>query len=231
MALKEDFVPFIIEVCSRKAEATGWVGRCDYIFDDGSMLTNVGSKRSTNSPAPNFGGAVLLPRAKVLEAGNWAAGVFSNEEFELYARLMDIGCTVLYADIKMIEHYTSRQPALKTLVSIYMPNGGLGKKYYGFGQVIAYRLRRRQLHSYIYRNPHPFVWSMFFVLSLLMLISGEYPFSLVCILVGLLLAFKSRGIKGPVYLTAYMIQAIFGFSKYDKNYVPVVKDVLNRAIN
>ena len=54
--------------------------------------------------APEFGGAVMLRRQALLEAGNWAAPVLTCEEAELHARLSHHGLRVVELPVPMIRH-------------------------------------------------------------------------------------------------------------------------------
>lgn len=220
MTLQREFFDFINEICLESPEDLGWVGRCDFLFDDGTSALNIGPKRTDNQIAPSFGGAVLLSRQAVLHTGNWAAGVFSKEEFELYSRLREIGYRVIFRDIGMVFHYAPKQSVLQSIRSQFFPAGGLGKKFYGFGQLVHHRIRQRSLVSYMKYNPYPFVWIFSMLALVVFTILGLPIFAALLFGAGFLYISLKKGIKGTLSLSGLLVQGVLGFFRYDPDYKP-----------
>ena len=223
MKLHQDFHDVLAKVCSKHALNVGWVGRCDYIFDDGSKLLNVGTKREHNATVDNFGGAVLLPKKIVLDSGNWTAGLFSNEEFELYTRLIENNCEVRFTNSIMMEHYTHKISSYRSMIACFSPGAALGKKFYGYGQLLAFRIQSKNIFKYIKYRPQPFIWSAFLLFSLASLVLGGLAISIILLSLGLVISIIRGGLKAPVFHTALMVQAVFGFFKYDAKYYPIIE--------
>ena len=82
------------------AMGNGWVGFTGNIvdvFEDGSQRSRL-QKSKSGAVAIWFGGAVMLNRLAVLQAGNWNPAVHANEELDLYSRLRRRGGRIIYFD-------------------------------------------------------------------------------------------------------------------------------------
>jgi glycosyltransferase involved in cell wall biosynthesis len=228
MILCSEFAMLLNQICVKKAKQTGWVGLIRYIYNNGKVRENVHRYCGDGTIVKHFGGAVLLPRQLVIEAGNWNPSVFSNEEIELYTRIRSIGGHVCFADLPMIEHHTEYFPRWQVLIDVFVPGKRLGKKFFGFGQVIAARLKSQQLLSLVRYFPYPFIyWSGIFA-AMILLIFGLHVLAVSAFLIALAYIYIVKGINFiPLYI-AFLIQGLLGYSHYDAMYKPKVVKVINK---
>ena len=131
-----------IDLSAKIESDIGYIGKYINIFDDNKIQITCFNTGNGSGVAQMIGGAVLLRRKEVLLAGNWNPSLFSHEEDELYSRLKMRNKVIQYIDVPMIKHYTEKRGKISMLIYIFLPWGGLGKKYYGIGQVIAAKIKK-----------------------------------------------------------------------------------------
>jgi glycosyltransferase involved in cell wall biosynthesis len=224
MALCPEFVPVLVEKCKVRDKNIGWVGTIRNIYPDGVMVEKTRNKLSGNIISADFGGAVLLPKKLVLKAGNWNPKIFSNEEIELYTRIRGMGGIVASSDSLMIEHFTEKFPAWQVLIGIFYPGNYYGKKFYGIGQILNDRIRKRTLLNFVRYFRYPFVYLggvllSLFIVSFEQLIPGILVFFLTCFYI-----IKKKGIKFIPLYTAFLVQAVIGYRYYSSEFTPTIAE-------
>jgi len=201
--------------CLRDDHPDGLVGAYTDVYPDGSTRPNALGKRLRPGPASHFGGAVLLRRAAVLAAGNWDPDIFAYEEMDLYARLRQNGARIEYVDAPMVEHRTPYVSKLERLADcIYPSPGRIGKKFYGFGQLLAARAWRGSLLKLIRFFPEPFVlWGTVLIGLWLTAIGSTLP-ALVLLAGGAAWVARTRG--GAIVLVYLLLpaQAVGGWPRF-----------------
>ena len=228
MELCREFADIAEHLLEKDEDVSGYIGRYIYMFPDGkSLLRTFGCQREGDR-TPAIGGSVLLRRDEVLNSGNWDPSVFSGEEMELYSRLRGGERTISYLDVPLVFHHTQKYSRRHNLLKLLVPSLGLGKKWYGFGQILAARLRKRNLCTYIKMAPYPFIcWSG---ISLGFLFGSAVSWVLGASIVIATLTFVSvkQGWKTLVIHTAKIIPALVGWTKYSPGYTPVVISAFRR---
>lgn len=224
MAVHPDWVEVLEAVCSQPAGSKGYVGLREDIFPDGSSRQTSPMYRGLFHREALFGGAVLLPRAAVLAAGNWRPGIFSNEELDLYVRLRTVGCTVDVVRVQAVSHFTQRLSPLQRLLGILVPTKAVGNKFYGFGQVLRAHTADRTTIAFIRAAPEPFVLWAAWVVTLGLVIAGQ-PLAGTTIAVSTGVFFWRRyGARYLVIFTAQLLfQSLGGWFRYNPDYVPEVQ--------
>jgi len=198
--------------CLRGDHPDGLVGAYTDVYPDGSTRPNALGKRLRPGPASHFGGAVLLRRAAVLAAGNWDPDIFAYEEMDLYARLRQNGARIEYVDAPMVEHRTPYVSKLERLADcIYPSPGRIGKKFYGFGQLLAARATDGALSNLMRFFPEPFVlWGTVLVSSWLQLAAG--PAAQLAVMGGAMLwVGRKRGMALVLVYLLLPVQAVSGW--------------------
>ena len=220
-----ELLPSLVADCSRKF---GYLGKNVYIFGDGSVRYDALGVKNTyvldgSTYVEHFGGAVLLPRSRVLEAGNYNASVFSNEEIDLHTRLKGVGVFVKFVDVPMISHHTEFVSKWQKLIGSFVPTSIFGRKFYGFGQLLASRVKNRQLLNFMRYFPYPFVfWGGLVIAVALWALGLEYGAAGVLIASVIYVCVA----KGPQFIALYIgfaSQTLFGWSKYDGSYKPEIR--------
>lgn len=206
----------------------GLCGFTENVYPDGSrdLIHFRGNIEGANCRM--FGGAVLLPRQKVVEAGNWSCGLFAYEESELYSRLLRCGVNVLWYDRRMVEHKTPVVSLYRKLWGAIVPfRSYLGKKFYGAGQVSRLTLRNGNFGDFVRLHPDPYVIlaSVFLATAVAPLLSRTA--GLLPLLTFVVLTFR-QGIRRTVYYTCWLVQLALGFWRLNPDYQPVVDQILTR---
>lgn len=235
MELCKEFSENIHQMISSNQENIGYLGKYEHIYHDGKIRSNgYGSKNNYSYKnklyVRHFGGAVLLPTNLVLKAGNYNPGVFSNEEIDLYTRIKGIGGAVRFIDIKMIKHNTFHFSKFATLFGFYWPTKFVGKKFFGFGQLLASRFKNKTILNLIRHFPYPFIHIATLVISIA-LFSFSFVLSSLAITTATILYISyTKGFKFIILYPGFIMQTIFGYRKYDSTYVPKVlkKNILQR---
>lgn len=219
MTLEPGFVAEMVRVIAADSP-DGLVGDYTDVYPDGGTREKALGRRLRPGPASHFGGAVLLRRQAVLAAGNWNPGLFAWEENELYTRLRASRARVDYVPVPMVRHHTprvSRRDRLRGCVTPAAP--GVGKKFHGFGQVIAARLRTGTLAGFIRGFPEPFVLWLALLLAAMALVSGALATAAVLLAAGCgFVAWR----RGPALVIVYgllPLQLVAGWRRHDPTVV------------
>jgi glycosyltransferase involved in cell wall biosynthesis len=199
----------------------GWAGIYRDVFPDGASC-----EKRTNFNAAGvvrqFGGAVLLPRDIVVRAGNWNPAVFSNEEIDLYTRMRGLGGYVLWRPVPMVVHRTERVAAWQVIVGNVIPRVLLGKRCYGFGQILAARLRNGGLGNFIRWYPVPFFCWASTLASVAAGLSLGPLWGIAALAAGLAVASALTGWRRALIFNLQLVHAVMGPWHYDPDYLPEV---------
>lgn len=109
MELEKDFIKKLIFEKKIQTDIVGYVGERDDLFydEDGNIfkeIKNVYSKSNKIGPAKKFGGALMINRAAFDEVNGYNSKLKTNEEMELYSRILSKNKIIQYTDKKMISH-------------------------------------------------------------------------------------------------------------------------------
>ena len=227
--LCREFADIAEELLNRDENISGYIGRSIYIFPDGTSRQNTfGCQKEGDMASEISGQGLLLRREDVLKAGNWDPSVFSNEEMELYSRLPRGECSIRYLDVPLVLHHTPRFDRLHTLLRLLHPSFGLGKKWYGLGQVLAARMRTHRLYSFVKLEPYPFVyWGGLFLGSACAL-AGSLMVGASVVMGTLTFILVKRGWKSLVIHCTQILPALVGWTKYNPEYSPKVLTTFRR---
>ncbi len=214
MTLSESFAGWIDEHIEDLDDAliAGYVGQYTYIYSDGNESKNR-HLLPVSGRVEHFGGAVLLHREAVLEAGNWNASVVSNEEIDLYVRIQKSGKHVEAVEIEMVRHLAAQQSPVEILMSMFWP---MNQRYYGLGQVLRSQLQHGSFLMFMRHYPFAFIFWALIMVALLTPMAWYLFLGFM-----LYIAYTKR----PHYLLIYLTdlpRGVFGFFSY-KEYVPLIK--------
>lgn len=233
MELCEEFIDNIRQLIGSNHDNVGFLGKYVHVYNDGTIRSDgYGPKNNfyykNELYVRHFGGAVLLPRKLVLKAGNYNPGVFSNEEIDLHTRIRGVGGRVKFIDIEMIRHNTFHFSKLDTLIGFYWPTKFLGKKFYGFGQLISSRFSNKNILNLVRYFPYPFIFIFAILLSIIIFLLGFIYLSFAITFLTVLYIYNKKGLKFAFLYPGLIMQIIFGWKKYNSKYVPIVlKKYLN----
>lgn len=221
MELNSGVIDKIIKITSFDSLGiVGYVGSYQNHYDDGSV--DVWKPMLGTTGVEHFGGAVLL-KSEAFMAEDWNPRLFAKEEIDLHSRLRSHGFRVDLIDDIFVNHYTKRFSLWEKLVGNFYPkNSYLGKKFYGFGQLVISRLLDKNIGALVVAMPEPFVFISLLFVSILLVLNSNLFFG------GFLLFVASAYVlirKSPRYLliyVSYISQFCFGAFKYDRNWVPEV---------
>ena len=223
MEICSEFIDFLCSTLEQLNTKFGYIGRYVYYYGDGDVKDNALNYKTNGQIVTYHGGAVLLRKCSVIDAGNWNPCIFSNEEIELYTRLRSNKYNVIFVDKPMIKHYTERYTSMKKLIMNFAPSAGLGKKFYGFGQILRARYQQKDFYSLLRYFPYPFVYWICLFITIIFICIGFKKLALIPLLSGATYIFIFKGYQYIALYVAFIIQAIVGFGKYDGSYVPHVK--------
>lgn len=176
--------------------------------------------------APEFGGAVLLERAALLEAGSWAPAVETCEEAELYARLKRCGMQVVELPIPMITHTDRVRDARGLLGTI------ISRRRLGQGQALWHAITRRSARFLLQGDLTTRAWAIEAValavaLAAGLALGGMKGFSVFALLFtlcqGALLAYlrrrgRGRSLVSALLLLFYMPAGMLTYRRRDESY-------------
>ena len=116
-----------------------------------------------------FGGAILLKKCDLIQAGNWSRGVIANEEAELYSRIKQKGQKVIQLPIKMATHYRLvEKNDIKHRVRLIF-----NKRHLGIGQGFVNSLLTKSHFSFI-RHFKFFFFSFLMDILCIILVTGAW---------------------------------------------------------
>ena len=208
---------------------SGYIGRYINMFPDGSTALNTFGCQREGDMAPAIGGSLLLRRDEVLSAGNWDPSIFSNEEMELYSRLRSGERSIRYVDVPLVIHCTQKYDRVHTLLRLLAPSFGLGNKWYGIGQILSARMRKRDLYAYIRIEPYPFLYWGGISIGFVFWLAGSWILGASIAISTLTLISVKRGCKSLVIHSAQLLPALVGWTKYNPRYTPRVISAFRRS--
>ena len=137
MTLAKDFYGIVRNVVKEKMCGDIFIGNTvDVNLETGKLIREIKKFERSLLPwrkeKPFFGGAVLVRRECILQAGNWTPWLFANEERELLSRVWK-KYHIVYIDVPMVFHWTKQQRARQKLLEVFFP---LNKKFFGLGQIL-----------------------------------------------------------------------------------------------
>lgn len=146
------FVEYLLNC--RDSSVVGATGDIVDIYPDGGR--RVRPQRSRHGgEARWFGGAVLLRRQAVIDAGNWNPNVHAEEEFDLHARLHSIGSKVVYLRGVLASHHTSQVPRWHTAARLAGLYDRSNPRNGGLGQAIRSAVAAHALKDMVMVRPEP----------------------------------------------------------------------------
>lgn len=230
MVLTDAFARRIPNLLSEATpEVAGYIGPYQHKFDDGTDQLGKFSLDNSNT-AHSIGGASLLRRSTVAAVNNWDPSVFAHEELELYARIINAGQRVAAISTPMIEHHTQKSTPLKNLLALFLPGYGLGKKYYGAGQLFASRLSKCHAGLDLAKvNPQLYLL-VATLLAALILAGTGYPLPAAAILLIVITGCSAKnGWKLTIVYLSMVFRVPFGITKYRKHWQPTILSVWKKA--
>ena len=225
MELAPEILSDIAKLLQDGRAGAGLCGYTENIYPDGGreFIRFRGNFDGRN--CQSFGGAVLLPRKKVLKAGNWSCSLYSYEETELYSRLSRTGVEVTWHERRMVTHKTVRVSAVRKLLGVINPyRSYLGKKFYGVGQVTRLTLRNGNFFAFARSKSEGYLMLISMLLGILgavwiSLAALWLPFAVFCSN-----AFR-LGIKSAVNYTCWLPQFVFGLMRLRPNFRPSIHHI------
>ena len=221
-----DHLPTLL--ATAKEAVVGYVGDYVYMFPDGTRTTLTFEMRGSDL-AKVFGGASVLRRAAVMGVGNWDASIFAHEELDLFLRLVAAGGRIVNIPGPMIRHWTDRPTRLRLVARVFLPSQGLGKKYFGIGQLFASRIARRETGVDILRGQPLFALLLGGVLAggvvgvTQSLAAGVAIIGIACVAIAIV---ASPG-RLLVYVS-WLVRIPFGITKYVPGHSPAVRSIWRR---
>lgn len=225
MDLCPDFFPYIAAIDDLEPEFVGLIGQYIHRFDNYTeAMQSFARSYSQRDHAGQFGGAVILRREAVMAAGNWDPAIYGREEFELYVRLGNGRPVVKYVPVPMIYHYSEYYSRLQLVMRLLFPSAGLGKVFFGYGQVVRALAIRGKLGVLIRLDYQAWIfWAALVVLGFVAVFIS-LPWAFVAML-GLFLGFSIW--LRPGLLMRYLtlpISIVPGWFKYFPWYRPALRN-------
>lgn len=228
MELCEDFSHFIERLLISNEDVSGYVGNYLYLFPDGTSIINSFRCKREGDMAPAIGGASLLRRDEVLRAGNWDPSVFSGEEMDLYSRLRAGQRSIRYVAAPFVVHHTDKYNQLLYLLRLLHPSFGLGKQWYGMGQILAARMRKGNLLTYIRMEPYLFACWSGVAIGIICGVTGAWILGVIIVISTLAFLSFTRGWRSLVIYIAKLLPALVGWTKYNPSYAPKIISAFTR---
>lgn len=229
MMLAPGFVPIIKKYIAQHNGIDGVAGRTLNRYPDGSSDFIVFHGNEDTKLCRAFGGAVMLKRDAVLQAGNWARNLYSNEEVELFSRLTKLNSEVIWTDETMVDHITEKFNATGKFLGNLLPYRSLlGKKFFGAGQVTRLCLSNGNFFAFARLKPHQYIMTLSLFGFAILLPFNVYVSITLPILTFILIALN-RGIKFSVNCICWASQTFFGWRKLNVGFVPCVTEVFRQA--
>lgn len=228
MQLDDEFVRVLGDLVATTDETiAGYVGDYLHIFPDTHTVRMSYGPDRLGKPI-GFGGASLLRRSAVIAAGNWDGSIFAHEELDLFARIVWRGQVICTIDCLMIHHWSDYPSRMRRIVRILVPSGGLGKLFYGVGQLVASRVKRpHRGRDVVVVEPYPVVLGASIAAALLFAV-WSIPLGLLILMLAAVLVVWARGFTALVVYFSWLVQVPFGFSRYIPAYQPDIKSVWYR---
>ncbi len=225
MLLRSEFMPELTELVQGVRTLDGLVGRTRNLYPDNTSDLMLLPDNVAGAPCKAFGGAALLRRDSVMVSGNWAPNLFSNEEVELYSRMLQHSMQVIWTETPMVDHVTAKFTPTNKLRGSLLPWGShLGKKFFGAGQATRRAWSLGHLRAFVKLKPLQYTMTVAITLSLLMLPFAAWlaPWIIAAAFAWITLL---RGPKFALYCVCWTSQTAFGLTRLDAAYSPRVNRV------
>lgn len=228
MALADEFRERLSDLISNtETTVVGYVGGCRNVYPSGRVHDvmrapdRLGVQRS-------FGGACLLRRLAVIDAGNWDAALAAHEELDLCGRLIRAGGRIENVSGIMVKHFPVDVRRDLAVARLFVPSAGLGKKFNGIGQLVAARARNGwHFMDLIKLEPYPFM--IIGVLAIAVILwSWSSALALAMIAAVTSLVVYGRGWSGLLIAVSWIFRIPFGLRTYRKNYMPEIDVIWER---
>lgn len=230
MLISEEFIKSAEEHILHGNPNEGIVGKYRNVFIQNGTKENLLGYKNEGSIVKQFGGASMQPKHAVLQAGNWNPRLFCWEELDLHTRLRQIGFETRYNGIQMLDHITIWYSKLTILRSCFIPYKSIfGKKFYGFGQLIASRIKNKNLMSLVKYYPYPFVYFLFLFACLLSLVFGEFNTAAFLFGLAIIYVITTKNIYYIATYSSFLIQGLLGYNKYNPSYIPIIKEIWTKT--
>lgn len=229
MELSPEVLTAVEDLISSGRLDEGLCGFTENVYPDGGrdLIRFRGNREGVNCHM--FGGAVLLPRLKVLEAGNWSCALYAYEEAELYSRILRLGVNVVWCDRRLVIHKTPRIALGRKLIGYVLPyRSFLGKKFYGAGQVTRLTLRNGNFCDFARLKPQAYLMlaSVLFAIFAVPWLQGWaalMPVAIFCVNA------LQLGVRGAISYTCWLSQMAFGFWKLHPDFRPTIESIRTRC--
>ena len=106
----------------------------------------------------------------------------------------------------------------------FIPSAGLGKKFYGFGQLLKSRFQNNDIYSLVRYFPYPFIYWICLILTIIIACMGSFLLALIPLGVGVMFIVKYKGYQYLALYITFIVQAVVGASKYESNYIPIIEN-------
>lgn len=222
MELCREVAGTLEQLLTNDEDVSGYIGSYIYVFPDGKTIQNSFRCKSDGEMAPAIGGASILRRDEVLKAGNWDPSVFSGEEMELYSRLRAGQRSIRFVAAPFVLHHADKYDPIQYLFRLLHPSFGLGKQWYGMGQILAARIRKGNLLTYIMLEPYPFVCWSGIAIGMVCGVAGSWTLGTSIAASTFAYIFVTRGWKMLVIHITKLLPALVGWTKYNPRYTPNV---------
>lgn len=229
MELAPEILPAIEELIRSRRTDCGLCGFTENVYPSGSrdLIYFRGNRAGYNCRM--FGGAVLLPRLKVLEAGNWSCALYAYEESELYSRLLRCGASVIWHEQRLVVHKTQYVSKIRKLVGAIVPfRSYLGKKFYGAGQVTRLTLQNDNFFNFFFLKPDAYLMLVSFLIAVAGAPWLSWCAGILPALTFIVLTLR-QGVPATVNNICWIVQVAFGWGRLNNRYYPVVDQVLIRG--
>ncbi len=224
MEICPDFFPVIAGLPDVPADWAGIVGGYVHRFDNGTTAYQSFAGSILQSEwAAAHGGAVILRRDAVLEAGNWSPGVYGKEELELYARIGNGQKVVRYFSIAMIYHYSEAYTRLELFLRLLYPSRGMGKVFFGYGQSLRSLSIAGKLGALMRLDSEPYLFWL--VVFIGIVVASLLPLDWALLLIFSELIILSLWMR-PGSVMRYMtmpISLVLGWGRYIPYFRPVIR--------
>lgn len=229
MELSPEILPAIAALVRSGKRDEGLSAYTEHWFPDGTRQLSQYSGNAAGQPCRMYGGAVLLPRQKVLDAGNWSCELYAYEESELYARLLRQGVKVIWHDCRLVAHLTPKiTPVRKLFGAIFPYRSYLGKKFYGAGQVTRLTLREGHFWQFARLKPESYLMLASLLLALLALPFLSFKALLLPLAVFGISAARV-GLFRSISYACWQLQVPWGLFRTNTRFQPAISTIMVRT--
>jgi len=224
MELRDEFFPVISDLDALEDDCAGCVGLYVHNFNNGTLaMQGFGGGIFKSDWAAQFGGAVILRRSDVLNAGNWNPSIYGKEESELYARLGDGKRVVRHIRVPMVNHYSEYLTRMELFLRLLYPGGGQGKVFYGFGQSVRALYIQHKFRALVKLDFEPYLFWLIIMSACIIAtqLSSEWGILLI-VSVGLFLSVWMRPGSVIRYLSL-PLPLLAGWLRYVPYFRPMLK--------